>query len=96
MPIATTIVGATIFMIVFGVQMVQTFAAHPEGDIEEGQALSLVMGMFGYMFLFVILPVLVSQIVMLVFFVTEGTRGPNRFGNDPKGRPGKAVADTFA
>jgi len=27
---------------------------------------------------------LVGAIVLLVFYVTEGTRGPNRFGPDPK------------
>lgn len=26
----------------------------------------------------------IGGIVLLVFFVLEGTRGPNRFGNDPK------------
>lgn len=28
---------------------------------------------------------LIGAIVLIVFFVSEGTRGPNRFGPDPKG-----------
>lgn len=42
--------------------------------------------MFGSLFLCFILPVLISEIVMLVFYVTDGTPHANRFGNDPKGR----------
>jgi uncharacterized membrane protein YhaH (DUF805 family) len=34
---------------------------------------------------------LVGAIVLLVFFVSDGTHGPNRFGPDPK-NPGQAVA----
>lgn len=36
---------------------------------------------------------LLVPIVNLVFACTDGTRGPNRFGEDPKGAGG---ADTFA
>jgi uncharacterized membrane protein YhaH (DUF805 family) len=34
---------------------------------------------------------LVGAIVLLVFFVSDGTHGPNRFGPDPK-NPGQAEA----
>lgn len=30
----------------------------------------------------------VGGLIMLYFYVSEGTRGPNRFGPDPKGDPG--------
>lgn len=33
---------------------------------------------------------LIGGIVLLVFYCTEGTRGPNRFGADPKGAAGSA------
>jgi uncharacterized membrane protein YhaH (DUF805 family) len=95
MPIVVAMVGVTVFMIVIGVHMFQVISAHPNGDLSDKEGLSLVFGVFGYMFLFVFLPVLISQIVMLVFYVTEGTRGPNRFGNDPKGGA-RVTADTFA
>jgi uncharacterized membrane protein YhaH (DUF805 family) len=36
---------------------------------------------------------IVGSIVLLVFYVLEGTRGPNRFGPDPKGG---VSADVFA
>jgi uncharacterized membrane protein YhaH (DUF805 family) len=36
---------------------------------------------------------LVGAIVLIVFFVSEGTRGPNRFGSDPKsGAPDQVFA----
>lgn len=37
----------------------------------------------GWMYLLVLIP-LVGPILMLVFFVSEGTAGPNRFGPSPK------------
>ncbi len=38
----------------------------------------------GWWILISIVP-LIGMIVLLVFYVSEGTRGPNRFGPDPKG-----------
>lgn len=35
---------------------------------------------------------LVGAIVLLVFFLTDGTRGPNRFGPDPKETPADVAA----
>ena len=34
---------------------------------------------------------LIGAIVLLVFFVSDGTNGPNKFGPDPK-TPGQAEA----
>ena len=36
-------------------------------------------------FLWVLLPTLAAKVLTFVFRVTEGTRGPNRYGPDPKG-----------
>ena len=36
-------------------------------------------------FLWIIVPTLAAKVVTFVFRVTEGTKGPNRFGPDPKG-----------
>jgi len=38
--------------------------------------------------------VLIGWIVLLVFYLTDGTRGPNRFGPDPKETP-QDIAETF-
>jgi uncharacterized membrane protein YhaH (DUF805 family) len=44
----------------------------------------------GWWLLIALVPI-VGAIVLLVFFVSDGTRGPNRFGPDPK-NPGQAEA----
>jgi uncharacterized membrane protein YhaH (DUF805 family) len=44
--------------------------------------------------LIALIPV-IGALVLLVFYVLDGTPGPNRFGEDPKGRVG-ATAETFA
>ena len=46
----------------------------------------------GWMIFLGLIP-LVGGIILLVFMFMEGTRGPNRFGPDPKGPP---VGQTFA
>ena len=45
----------------------------------------------GWWMLIVLIP-LIGPIVLLVFLVTNGTDGPNRFGADPKG-PGSVVEE---
>ncbi len=37
----------------------------------------------GWTLLFALIP-LVGALLLLVFYITEGTSGPNRFGPDPK------------
>jgi uncharacterized membrane protein YhaH (DUF805 family) len=44
----------------------------------------------GWWLLIALVPI-IGAIVLIVFFVTDGTRGPNRFGPDPKD-PGQAEA----
>lgn len=48
----------------------------------------------GWFVLFAVIP-LVGAIVLLVFYCEEGTRGPNRFGPDPKADE-RLGAPTFA
>jgi uncharacterized membrane protein YhaH (DUF805 family) len=45
----------------------------------------------GWWLLFGLVP-LVGAITLIVFYCLEGTAGPNRFGEDPKGRTTGAVA----
>lgn len=39
---------------------------------------------------------LIGAIVLLVFYCTDGTRGPNRFGPDPKGENPADLAERFS
>ena len=48
------------------------------------------MNEFAWWLLIVFIP-LIGALVLLFFAVSEGTRGPNRFGPDPKD-PGQAEA----
>ncbi len=44
------------------------------------------IGRTGWWYLIGLIP-LVGVIVLIVFFATDGDRGPNRYGPDPKGAP---------
>lgn len=46
----------------------------------------------GWWLLLILLPI-IGAIVLLIFFVLDGTPGANKFGSDPKGR---GAADTFS
>lgn len=46
----------------------------------------------GWWLLLIFLPI-IGAIVLLIFFVLDGTPGSNKFGSDPKGR---GAADTFS
>ncbi|QAY75883.1 DUF805 domain-containing protein [Sphingosinicella sp. BN140058] len=48
----------------------------------------------GWWVLISIIP-LIGGLVLLVFTVMEGTRGPNRFGADPKGFDAESAAAVF-
>jgi uncharacterized membrane protein YhaH (DUF805 family) len=84
MPIVVAIVGMILFFIFAGTQL---FSAIGTGTtMTDEQGLKFFFTVMGSMFLFVFLPLLVAEIVMLVFYVSDGTPSANRFGADPKGR----------
>ncbi len=84
MPIVVAIVGMILFFVFAGTQL---FSAIGTGNtMTDEQGLKFFFTVMGSMFLFVFLPLLVAEIVMLVFYVSDGTPGANRFGADPKGR----------
>ncbi|MFT4075219.1 MAG: DUF805 domain-containing protein [Asticcacaulis sp.] len=85
MPIVVAIVGVVLFFIFAGTQLFSAIGTG-EGTMTDAQGMKLFFTVMGSMFLFVFLPVLVAEIVMLVFYVSDGTPGANRFGPDPKGR----------
>ena len=84
LPYGVMIVGVIIFLVIGGVSIFNLFAAHPNGNVSDAEGIRTLVQVIGSMFLCVVLPALIAWIVLLVFFVTEGTRGPNRFGPDPK------------
>ena len=89
MPIVVAIVGMILFFVFAGTQL---FSAIGTGNtMTDEQGLKFFFTVMGSMFLFVFLPLLVAEIVMLVFYVSDGTPSANRFGADPKGR---GVMDT--
>ena len=90
MPLVVSIVGMTVFFIIFGTQIF-SLASSGNDHMTDEQGLKFALGLFGSMFLCVFIPIVIAEIVMLVFYVTEGKRGPNRFGEDPKGH---ALNDT--
>ncbi len=84
MPYAVAIIGFILFLAIGGTALFGTISAHPNGDIPDAERAKMALSFVGSMFLCFFLPMLIAGVVMLVFFVTEGTKGPNRFGPDPK------------
>lgn len=84
MPVVVAFAGMILFFIFFGTQIF-TLIGH-EGNMSDAQSMQFVFSMFGSLFLCLFLPILIAEIVMLVFYVTDGTPTANRFGGDPKGR----------
>ena len=89
MPIVVAIAGVILFFIFAGTQLFSAMSAG--GTMTDEQGMKFAFGMFGSLFLFIFLPILIAEIVMLVFYVSDGTPTANRFGADPKGR---GVIDT--
>ncbi len=85
LPYVVGFVGMIVFFIIGGASLFSMIAAHPDGNnIPDAEGMKFGLQVVGSLFLFVFLPTIISLIVMLVFYVSEGTKGPNRFGPDPK------------
>ncbi len=84
MPVVVAFAGMILFFIFFGTQIF-TLIGH-EGNMSDAQSMQFIFSMLGSLFLCLFLPILIAEIVMLVFYVTDGTPTANRFGADPKGR----------
>lgn len=82
MPVVVAIV-CVILMMIFGGAQIFAIAGH--GDhMSDAEGAKFALGLVGTIMLCMI-PILIAEIVMLVFYVTEGQRRENRFGPDPKG-----------
>jgi uncharacterized membrane protein YhaH (DUF805 family) len=86
LPYVVAFVGVIAFLIFFGTSLVQLFSENPEGDLSEADAIQLVLSSLSSLLLCIVVPSLITWVVMLIFYVSEGTIGPNRFGPDPKAR----------
>jgi len=92
MPIVVAFVGMILFFIFFGTQIFTLIGNN--GNMTDQQSMQFVFSMFGSFFLCFALPLLVAEIVMFVFYVTDGTPTTNRFGSDPKGRGVQATPES--
>jgi uncharacterized membrane protein YhaH (DUF805 family) len=75
--------GVVIFFILFGAQIFHI--AQQGHEMTDAEGLAFAGSLFGTLAL-CFLPAIICDIVLLVFFLLDGTAGPNRFGADPKGR----------
>ncbi len=82
LPIAAGIAAVILFVILGGAQIFSV-AGHAD-HMSDAEGAKFALGLAGTIFLCALV-VLVAEIVMLVFYVTEGERRANRFGPDPKG-----------
>ncbi len=84
MPHVVAIIGVFAFIALNGSSFVSLISHADIISEAEGFAFAktVILSALGLIWL----PTLVSQIVLLVFFVTDGTPHANRFGSDPKGR----------
>ena len=81
------IVAAIVYFVVNGPAFLSTLSEVDWQSVEAGDG-TAAMDLFqslAPLFLWVFLPAWVASLVTFVFHVLDGTRGPNRFGPDPKG-----------
>jgi uncharacterized membrane protein YhaH (DUF805 family) len=89
LPYVVAFIGVIAFMIFFGAHIFSLIGASDDnslGDNDSAYAGGAFLYALGALALFAGLPSLIAWIVMLVFYLTEGTIGTNRFGADPKAR----------
>ena len=85
MPLGVAVGGLILLMIagvIFAVSAGVAAAQHNTAAASTAGAAGAIGIILGYVVY--LIAVFAAEIVMLVFFVTEGTKGPNRFGTDPK------------
>ena len=89
-PFAVFIVALIVFFSVTGATFLNNLKSladvGPNPTPDQAMAMLTTLAPMGWVFL----AWLAAGVVTLVFQVTDGTPGPNRFGPDPKGRGGNA------
>ena len=88
-PLVVTIIAFIVYISSHGMGFItdienfSKLGPHP-APAEAMAAMTTLMGPF----LWIYLPALLASLVTLIFTVLDGTAGPKRFGDDPKGRGG--------
>jgi uncharacterized membrane protein YhaH (DUF805 family) len=90
LPYGAAMLGGVVFAILTATQIVALARMGDAADEVQGAAFMIFIFRNAAL---CFLPTFLCQIVLLVFFLLDGTPGPNRFGLDPKGR-GKPMADS--
>ena len=85
LPAGAFVGGMILFLVVCGFTAFNMAGMH--GHATDTQNMAAFLTLFLSIFGCIALPVLIADVVMLIFFVTEGTKGANRFGEDPKALP---------
>jgi len=85
MPVGVA-VGGLILLMIAGIILAVSAGVAAAQHNTSAAGTAGVAGAMGIILAYVVYMVALfaAEIVMLVFFVTEGTKGPNRFGPDPK------------
>ncbi|MGN6424213.1 MAG: DUF805 domain-containing protein [Asticcacaulis sp.] len=91
-PYAAAMAGLIIFFILFGAQIFHI--AQQGHEMTDAEGMAFAGSLFGTLAL-CFLPAIICDIMLLVFFLLDGTPGPNRFGSDPKGRGVTAQTEAF-
>lgn len=88
-PLAVLIIALIVYLLANGAALGETFKSIDMAAVkaEDEQAIMDMFTSLAPMFVWVGLPWWLASLVTFVFHVTEGTRGKNRFGPDPKGTP---------
>jgi uncharacterized membrane protein YhaH (DUF805 family) len=78
--------GLVIFLVVFGTGLLDHIARDDKSPLSDSEHIQFVFKSLGTALLTVYLPTFIAGVVVLIFYVTDGTPRANRFGSDPKGR----------
>jgi uncharacterized membrane protein YhaH (DUF805 family) len=88
-PYAIMLVASIIYPILYGSQFLHDLqplsSLAGRTDISPVELLRVIQPLFKAFF-WILLPTWLASLVTFAFHVTDGTPGPNRYGDDPKGR----------
>ena len=83
LPPGVALGGMIVIVVIIVATSIAVVAGHPDSHVTGGEGLGAVVGIV-LAYVVYMVAIFATEIVMLVFFVTEGTKGLNRFGPDPK------------
>ena len=83
LPLGTAAGGAIVFTLISGILVANMGREHP-GSPSGGEGLGIVFAILALFVVCVVLPTFITLVIMVNFWSSPGTQGPNRFGPDPK------------